>query len=264
MFKWKRLSLVIIAVLVFIIIQARNENIEGPFRGILGNILNPVIYGINAVTNGVENIWHSYINLINVQKENELYKKQIDNLTLENLLLQEKVSQAERLKTLSSFYKTYEFTKVAANVIGRSDGYIRSIIIDKGSADGITKNDPVVGFQGLVGRVTNTFLNTSEVDVLLNISSNVSVMNSRTRVTGILRGDGKGALYVDYYDKLDSVKEGDVFITSGLGRLYPKGIRVGKVAKIEKNKEGLFQKIFLDQSEDFFKLEYVFIVKDFK
>ena len=262
MFKWKRLFLVIIIILLVIIVQARNINVEGPFRGLLGNILNPAVFLTNKVFSGIGNIWNSYINLVNVQKENKEYKKLIDNLTLENTtlentLLSEKLSQSERLQTLLRLYRTYDFKQMPANVIGVSDGYVKNIVIDAGNLDGVEKNDPVIGFQGLVGRVSNTYATTSEVDVILNISSNVSVMNSRTRVSGIMRGDGKGRLYVDYYDRL-----GDVFVTSGLGMLYPKGIRIGKVSEIVRDNTGLFQKVFIEQSEDFYKLEHVFVVKN--
>lgn len=200
--------------------------------------------------------------MVNVQKENEEYKKLIDNLTLENTLLSEKLSQSERLQTLLRLYRTYDFKQMPANVIGVSDGYVKNIVIDAGTIDGVEKNDPVIGFQGLVGRVSNTYATTSEVDVILNISSNVSVMNSRTRVSGIMRGDGKGRLYVDYYDRLDDVRVGDVFVTSGFGMLYPKGIRIGKVSEIVRDNTGLFQKVFIEQSEDFYKLEHVFVVKN--
>ena len=89
-------------------------------------------------------------------------------------------------------------------------------------------------------------------------------MNSRTRATGILRGDGKGNIVIDYYDRLDEAKEGDVIITSGLGRLYPKGIPVGKISKIIKSDTGLFQNVYVKQDEDFYKLENIFVVKNFK
>ena len=262
MFKWKRLFLVIFVILIIMILQARNVNVEGPFRGLLGNIVNPVVYYTKSLFSGIGSIWDSYINLIDVKKQNDEYKKIIDNLTLENTLLEEKLSQSERLDALTRFYRTYNFKQLPANVIGASDGYTKTITIDLGSLDGVEKNDPVIGFQGLVGRVSNTYATTSEVDVILNISSNVSVMNSRTRVSGMMRGDGKGRLYVDYYDRLDDVRVGDVFVTSGLGMLYPKGIRIGKVSEIVRDNTGLFQKVFLEQSEDFYKLEHVFIVKN--
>ncbi len=242
--------------------QARNINVEGPFRGLLGNIVNPAIFLTHKVFSGIGGIWNSYINLINVQKENEEYKNLINHLTLENTLLSEKLNQSERLHSLIRLYKTYDFNQMPANVIGVSDGYIKNIIIDIGELDGVEKNDSVIGFQGLVGRIANTYTATSEVDIILNISSNVSVMNSRTRIAGIMRGDGKGRLYVDYYDRLDQVRIGDVFVTSGLGMLYPKGIRIGKVSEIVRDNTGLFQKVYIEQSEDFYKLEHVFVVKN--
>lgn len=262
MFKWKRLVYVVIIILLVIIVQARNINVEGPFRGLLGNIVNPAIYLTNRVLSKAGHVWNSYVNLINVRKENEEYKKLIDNLTLENMLLSEKLNQSERLQTLLRLYRTYDFEQMPANVVGVSGGYIKSIVIDAGSLDGVTKNDPVIGFQGLVGRVSNAYATTSEVDVIFNISSNVSVMNSRTRVAGIMRGDGKGRLYVDYYDRLDDVHVGDVFITSGFGMMFPKGIKIGKVSEIVRDNTGLFQKVFIEQSEDFYKLEHVFVVKN--
>lgn len=262
MFKWKNLFLVVFIILAIIIIQARNVNIEGPFRGLLGNIVNPVVYYTDKIFSGIGSIWNSYVNLIGVKKQNDEYKKIIDNLTLENTLLAEKLNQSERLESLMRFYRTYNFEQIPANVIGVHDGYIKSITIDLGHLDGIEKNDPVIGFQGLVGKVSTVYANTSDVEIILNISSNVSVINSRTRVAGIMRGDGKGRLYVDYYDRLDDVREGDVFVTSGLGMLFPKGVRVGKVSEIIQDKTGLFQKVYIEQSEYYYKLEHVFIAKD--
>lgn len=264
MFKWKRLLIVVVFLLLLIIIQSRNEEISGPFRGLLGNILNPIVYFTNSIFEGIGSLWNSYINLVDVKALNEEYKNIIDNLTLENMLLKEKVAQSSRLHELLKFNDAYDFSTVACNVIGANDGYVKHIIIDRGMVDGIEKDDPIIGFRGLVGRVSRTFATTSEVSVILDISSNVSVMNSRTRAVGILRGDGKGNVIIDYYDRLDEAKEGDIIITSGLGRLYPKGIPVGKISKIIKSDSGLFQNIYVDQDEDFYKLENIFVVKNFK
>lgn len=264
MLHWKRLSFILAFLLLFVIFQSRNEEIAGPFKGLLGNVLNPIVYAANSVFTGIGSIWHSYINLVDVQKTNDQYKSIIDNLTLQNTLLSEKVNQSDRLNALLKFNETYDFSTIGANVIGSSDGYIKHMMIDRGKNDGVKKDDPVIGFHGLIGRVATVYPNTADVDVILNISSNVSVINSRTRAVGILRGDGKGNLFVDYYDRLDDARNGDLFITSGRGLLFPKGIPVGKVSNIVKEQTGLFQKIYINQSEDFYKLENIFVVKDFK
>ncbi len=264
MFKWKRLLIIIVFLLIIIIIQSRNEEISGPFKGLLGNILNPIVYLANGIFDGIGDLWSSYVDLVGVKALNDEYKNTIDKLTLENILLKEKVNQSRRLHELFKFNDAYDFSTIACNVIGANDGYVKHIIIDRGLVDGIEKDDPIIGFRGLIGRVSRTFATTSEVSVILNISSNVSVMNSRTRATGILRGDGKGNIVIDYYDRLDEAKEGDVIITSGLGRLYPKGIPVGKISKIIKSDTGLFQNVYVKQDEDFYKLENIFVVKNFK
>lgn len=264
MLNWKRFALIVSFLLLFVIFQSRNEEISGPFKGILGNVLNPIVYAANTVFSGIGGIWHSYIYLVDVQSRNDEYKNIIDNLTLQNALLKEKVNQSGRLQALLKFNEAYDFSTVGVNVIGSSDGYIKHMLIDRGKRDGIEKNDPVIGFMGLIGKVTNVYPDTADVEVILNISSNVSVINSRTRAVGILRGDGKGNLFVDYYDRLDDAKVGDMFVTSGRGRLFPKGIPVGKVSGIVKGQTGLFQKIYITQSEDFYKLENVFVVKNFK
>lgn len=264
MLNWKRLSLIVLFLLLFVIFQSRNDEISGPFKGILGNVLNPLVYATNFVFSGIGGVWHSYINLVDVQAKNDEYKHIIDNLTLKNTLLTEKVNQSERLQALLKFNDTYDFSTVGVNVIGASDGYVKHMIIDKGKNGGIAKDDPVIGFNGLVGKVSKVYADTADIDVILNISSNVSVINSRTRAVGILRGDGKGNLFIDYYDRLDDAQIGDLFITSGRGLLFPKGIPVGKVSGIVKAQTGLFQKIYITQSEDFYKLENIFVVKNFK
>ena len=264
MFRWKRLLAVVCFLLVVIIIQSRNEEVSGRFKGVLGNILNPLVYLSDRIFGGIGGLWHSYVALVGVQAQNDEYKRLIGSLSLENTLLKEKVSQSKRLQDLMRFSEAYDFTTVACNVIGASDGYLKHIIIDRGSLDGVAKDDPVIGFNGLVGRVTRAFATTAEVGVILDISSNVSVLNSRTRAVGILRGDGKGRLFVDYYDRLDDATPGDGIITSGLGRLFPKGIPVGRVSEVVKAKSGLFQNVYVEQDEDLYKLENVFVVKNFK
>ncbi len=245
MFNIKRIAAVLFVILVFIVIQARNKSASEPIKGILGDILNPCIALVDGITSGFSNTWNSYLYLVDVEKQNKDYKAKIDNLMLENALLQEKISQTERLQGLLRFNDAYDFDSITSNVIGASDGYMKTIVIDRGKNDGVMANDPVIGFNGLIGKVTRVHSNSADVDVLLNLASNVSVTNSRTRAVGILRGDGRGRLYVEYYDRLDNVAVGDNFVTSGLGRLYPKGIPIGTVSEVFKTETGLFKQVFI-------------------
>ncbi|MDR2868833.1 MAG: rod shape-determining protein MreC [Deferribacteraceae bacterium] len=249
--------------LLLVVIQIRNPQIVGPYKGILGNVLNPIVYAVNGISSAISGVWSEYVWLIGVAKENDALSERIELMQLENAVLAEKLVQLDNLNRLLNFKDTYAFSTIAANVIGRNTGgYMRYIIIDRGSTDGIEINAPVVSASGLVGRVSNVFFNTSEVMLLYHHDSNVSVMNSRTRAVGMLKGDGRGGLFVDFYDRLDAAQPDDVMITSGMGQLYPKGIRCGTVSEIQAPPTGLFQKLIINGSVDNYKLEQVLVVTD--
>lgn len=259
---WKRYLIVAGFLILLVVVQFRNPEITGPYKGILGNLLNPFVYVVNRTGAFLSDSWSNYIWLKGVAEDNKKLNDRLDQLTLENSVLSEKIVQFENLNKLLNFRDTYAFTTAAANVIGRNiDGYMKYIIIDRGAEDGIRVNDPVVSATGLVGRVSEVYLGTSMVTILYHHDSGVSVLNSRTRAVGMLKGDGHGGLYVDYYDRLDGVQLGDVLVTSGMGQLYPKGIRVGTVSEISAPPTGLFQKLVVNCSVDFYKLEQVLIVK---
>jgi len=259
---WKKISILFAIMLLMIIMQARNPDIRGPFRGILGNVVNPFVYYTDKTLGFFANVWDSYIMLVNVNKHNEMLLQLNGELQLENSILEEKVAEYERLKKLLKFREFSKMDSTACNVIGRNiKGYLKYILIDRGKSDGVRRKDPVISYSGLVGMVSEVYANTAKVDVVLNPGSNVSVMNSRTRTVGIVRGDGKGRMAVDFYDRLDDVKPKDILITSGLGGVYPKGIIVGQVDKFGDNETGLFRNLTLKSNVDFYKLENVLVVR---
>lgn len=259
--SWKKVAAVFAVLLVLIILQARNPDIKGPFQGILGNFVNPFVYYTDKTFDFFGGVWNSYISLVNVHEENEELRAENGRLKLDNSLLVEKVSEYERLKKLLNFREFSKLDSIACNVIGRNiTGYLKYIIIDRGSRDGVKRKDPVISYSGLVGMVSEVYADTAKVEVVLNPGSNVSVMNSRTRTVGIVRGDGRGKMAVDFYDRLDDVKPEDILITSGLGGVYPKGIIVGQVDTVEDAVMGLFKNLTLTSNVDFYKLENVLVV----
>lgn len=259
---WKKIAGITAFLFFLILLQVQNPEINGPFKGIFGNVVNPFIYYSSKTTGFFGDVWSGYINLVYVRQDNLELKEKNDRLKMENSLLREKVLEYERLKKLLNFKEAYSFQSVACNVVGRNvDGYLKYIIIDRGSEDGIELKDPVISFEGLVGSVSEVYKNTARVDVILNIKNNASIMNKRTRAVGIIRGNGEGQLVVDYYDRLDKVEINDELITSGLGGVYPKGIAVGVVNRVDEKDTGLFQDLFVRPVVDFYKLENVLVLK---
>lgn len=263
MFKRKVLISIFIIFVSLIIIQVKNPKITGPYKGLLGNIINPILYVYSTVENSIVTLFDNYIFLINTKKENEILKQKIKEYEFEINILKEKLTDYESLKRLLAFQDIYNFKTIACNVIGKKlDGARNYIIVDKGLKDNVSINDTVVSYDGLVGKVEDIYLHSSLIKVILDVTNNVSVMNFRTRATGILKGDGNGGLYIDYYDKLEPVMEGDLFITTGLGKLYKKGIPVGNVIKIEYFEDNLFKKLIIKPSVDFNRIENLLIIKN--
>lgn len=259
---WKIFILIFTAIFLLIAIQIKNPQIVGPFKGLFGDIVNPLVYYSDMATRFVKDIYRSYMDLIGLKNKYDKILVEKKVLHFENMLLKEKLSEYERLKKLLNYKEIYNLETVACNVIGRSiDGYMKYILIDRGSIDGIEVNDPVISYDGLVGKITEVYRKSAKVICILNVSSNTSVINFKTRTVGILHGDGLGSLSVEYYIKSDNVTVDDIFVTSGLGKIYPKGIPVGSVEKVEINPSGLFRRIWVKSFVDFYKLENVLIVK---
>lgn len=263
MSRAKKFFTLILILFILLVIQSRNPNVTGPFKGILGNMINPVVYYSKSFTGFFSNITDNYIFLINVKKNNDELQKEVNQLTLNNALLSETKSEYNRLKKLLRFKEAYNFETIACNIIAKNiDSYVKYFIIDRGKNDGIEVNDSIISFEGLIGNVSEVYINTSKVSIILNIKTNVSILNFRTRIVGILNGNGKGNLSVNYYDRLDAVVAGDLIITSGLGGVYPKGIPVGSVTKAIKDQTGVFQKLEVKSKVNFYKLENVLVIKN--
>lgn len=258
---WKKLLYFFLFFLFLIILQIRNPEINGPFKGILGNILNPFVYYSYKGYKGVTSIFDDYIFLIGVKKENLKLSEEIKKLTLENSILKEKLAEYNKLKELLSLKELYNLNSKAAHVVGVNIyGYNKYIFIDLGSNDGVKINSTIVNELGLVGKIVEVYPRRSKVLLITDTNNKVSVMNVRTRTTGIMSGDGRGGLVVDYYDKLDKVYKDDIFITSGMGGLYPKGMVVGKVYAYSNSSLEVFQKIYLYPTVNFSKLETVLVI----
>jgi len=136
----------------------------------------------------------------------------------------------------------------------------KSIIIDKGEKDGLRINMPVVNSEGAVGRVVSVSSNYAQVLLITDQNSAVDGLVQRSRGRGMVKGMGSGECYFDYVIKTCDIKEGDTIVTSGLGRIFPKGLYLGKVKKIDDSPNKLFKDVRVTPAVDFSKLEEVLIV----
>ena len=226
--------------------------------------LQKIVYNINS---RVKETVDFFLNFSEVKLENEELKKKNTKLANELIEYESLKDEVERLREALNFTESKNNYKyVGVNIIGYSgnslsDGYI----IDKGSNDGIDKNMVVVSSKGLVGKVTKVSSNFAVVQSILNENIAVAVMDQQTRdATGVLQGlsDKKdNNMTVVYNLPISSdVKEGDIIITSGLGKIYPKEIPVGTVVSVEEDNVRVMKSAVVEPFVNFNEVEELFVV----
>lgn len=252
--------------LVLIIATFKREN-KSMIESGAGAALNPVQSIVYKATNRVKESVDFFLNFSEVKEENK-------NLITENEKLKDKLleysdlaDENERLRQILNFTEEHNnYDYVGCDIIGYpnnniSDGYF----INKGENSNIQKGMVVVAAQGLVGQVTSVGSNWSIVQSLANENIVVAVMADSTReATGYIKGykDRQNRNLAKVYDlPIDSeIKEGDVIMTSGVGMLYPKEIRIGEVTKVEEDKVKVMKSAIVKPYVDFNKLEELFVI----
>jgi len=230
-----------------------------------GSTLNPVQNLLYSGTNRIKETLDFFLNFSEVKVQNkELIKK---NQELENELAtySDLKEENDRLRQVLNFQeerKNYNY--IACDIIEYSGGnFLDGYVVNKN--DNIQKGMIVIAAQGLVGQVTSVGSNWSIIQSLINENIAVSVMDQSTRdATGYIKGfkDSKGENLAKVYDlpMNSDVKEGDVIMTSGVGMLYPKEIRIGEVTHVEEDKVKVMKNAVVKPYVDFNKLEELFIV----
>ena len=215
----------------------------------------------------VRNSFKFITNISDVKAQNEELKKA--NGQLQNKAIQYDVLQKEsdRLRKMLNFSKLRdEYNYVGADIIGVSgNSFSDGIIINKGENKGIKKRMIAMTGDGLVGQVTSVGDNWSIVQTLSNENIAVAAIVQRTSDNnGIVKGykDENNKLLAEIQRlSLDSaIKKGDVIVTSGLGSIYPSGIRIGSVLSVHEDKGEVMKSAIIEPYVDFAKIEEVFIV----
>jgi rod shape-determining protein MreC len=164
---------------------------------------------------------------------------QVEQLALENNQLRELLSLSKRLETKG----------VAAEVLyDAADPFTRKLIIDKGFINGIKPSSPVMDEHGILGQVTHVLPLVSEVTLVTDREHSIPVLNTRTGARGVAFGEAGGAplLELRFMATNADIEVGDLLSTSGVDGIYPAGVLVGKVTKVERRAETAFARILCE------------------
>jgi rod shape-determining protein MreC len=200
-----------------------------------------------------------------LRQQNTLLQSENSRLQSQVIQLQQQLKDTEVLYALLKFARSRpNDTYVAAAVIGRDPSpFLRYIIIDKGSDDGLLHGMPVVTSQGLAGRVDAVIANAARVQLINDPGSAVNVQLTTTRTDAVLTGSITGEVKLEMVPLDITVQPGEVVLTSPLGGTYPSGILIGQVTGVRRVETELFQTASVQPSVDFASLRAVLVVTSF-
>ncbi len=216
----------------------------------------------SGLSQGVRSTTAQYLNLINIKTENvRLNKQNIELMTRLNQF-NENQNELERLRTLLDFQNNTKMELIPAQVIGRDLVADHSTItINKGSKHGLRAGQAVLTVSGAVGYIFKPQYFTSHVMLITDRYSVVDALIQKTRSHAIVEGKNKEVCALQYVERTEDVKVGDLIVTGGLDNIFPKGFPLGVVNSIERKTKSASLTIEIKPVVDANKIEEIFIVK---
>lgn len=262
--RWKLVALLLSLLLLALLLATFKTRLAwSPFflEDLVVSVVMPLQKVVEDVALSLDDIWHDYINLIQVRHENLRLRQQVEELQGQLHRYQEAYLQQQRLQKLLSFHPLEFPQPIVAEVVGIDPSqWSEAVTINKGRHHRIRKDSAVVTHQGLVGRILETTANHSIVLLVTDRRSVVDALVQRTRARGIVVGKSRRLCELRYVDFHADVQVGDTIISSGLGEVYPKGLRIGVVVSVRQKPHGLFHEVEVQPAVDLAKLEEVLVL----
>ena len=268
-FRRIRLPLVFVALVLlttFFMIgdqrAARGERVDAPWPlSVLLEVTQPVQRAVRWPFERAQSSWSQYVALVDVGRDNETLRSRVRALEEQNLQLREALVESGNLARVASLRGDFEAELMPARVIGQDvSPYFRSLLVDRGRSAGVLSGMPVVSDAGLVWLVTATTRSAARTMLLVDRRAAVDAVIERSRALGIVRGSGTGSLEFEFLMRGADVKPGDAVLTSGVGGVYPKGLRIGVVTAVNARTGELVHTAHVAPAVEFGELETAFVL----
>lgn len=254
-----------------IVITFNTNFLSAPISAVGGFILVPLQEGVSKAGSWLNTRSEELVQIRSLLKENEELKAQVDELTMENIRLQQDRYELTNLRELYDLDAQYdEYNKIGARIIAKDSGnWFHSFVINKGYNDGLEIDMNVMAGSGLVGRIVDVGPNWAKVMSIIDDNSNTSGMVLSTSDNLIVSGNLE--LYADGFisfekliDSADRVAEGDKIVTSNVSDKYLPGILIGYISSINVDSNNLTKSGLITPAVDFEHLEEVLIITELK
>ncbi|HEY0076924.1 MAG TPA: rod shape-determining protein MreC [Abditibacteriaceae bacterium] len=202
-------------------------------------LLRPGQVAFNSIGAWFSDVGRVMVRRGDIIKENKGLRGRIADLENRNRRLLRYQKENKELRRLLKMPPLPGGRLVSADVVsGDATNYARRLIINAGARQGVRPKDVVFNAQGVLGQVieVDRVFNTSTVLLLTDRMSGIGAMVQRTAARGLLQGNGSTACTMSYLDLHADVREGDLIVTSGDSTIFPKGLILGRVMRVRKNK----------------------------
>jgi rod shape-determining protein MreC len=239
-------------------------------RGVL-QVLAPIQEGASRALKPFRDLAGWFGDTLNAKGDRDKLRKEIRTLRQRAIDDQAAIRENLQLKGLLQLDQSAQlnsYTRMTTRVIGRSPTvWYATINVDKGSSSGVRVNQPVVGSDGLVGKVTTVTPGASQVTLITDHTSGVSAKLNDTGVDGIVQpavGDPNDLL-LEFVARGSKVVKGEAVVTAGtrsarLESLFPPGIPIGTVTRVDDQELSLYQRVHIKPYSDLRKLDFVQIL----
>lgn len=269
-FKNRPLVITIIAILILIILvfATSGERELSPVESAVGTAIQPVESVTSSATGGIVGFFERVFRTTPADRENEQLKERIAQLESDVSMMEDVRKENERLQQLLNFQATMpELLYTTTRVIAKDPGYWFDVfVIGAGRSVGIEKGQCVINSQGLVGIVFEVGGTWSKVMSIIDARSSIPGIVERTRDNGMVRGsletgEESGVCQMFYLPFENDLVPGDRVLTSGLGEGVPKGLLIGEVSEVSRERDEKQRNAIIKPAVDFVHLEEVMVVR---
>ena len=237
------------ALALFLMVADARFQITGALRQVLAAVLYPVQWVMLQPVQFIAQGSGYFQSLQTAQDDADAARKQMALMSQRSMQTEQLMQENARLRQLLDLRARLETPAQAAQVLyDTADPYTRRVVVDQGQVAGVELGSPVLDEKGVLGQVTRVHPFVSEVTLLIDRDQAIPVLNLRTGVRGVAYGDPVaghgGGMELRFMPSSADIQEGDLLTTSGVDGLYPPGLPVAKVVRVERRADSAFARIY--------------------
>ena len=267
-FLWRNRVVLVSGVLLLLSahllsVGVREGSVAAKPESLAMETVRPLLLLNTRLADGASGIYHDYLDLIGLGRENRRLKARIARLQADQTRLAELELENRRLAEMLELKDAIGLNVVGAEVIGSdATGLARTLIIGRGAAGGLKSDMAVICGEGVVGKLVAISANAAKVLRIDDHNAAVDAFDQRSRARGIVAGVVDNGMVMKYVERTEDVQVGDPVVTSGLDGIFPRGLLIGHVSRIKRGGPGLFLNVEVTPAVNFGSLEQVLVVTE--